>query len=83
MSCVFRLDVLEGPCDEGKYLGEGATVWDGEVAGMAKALVQGPHDRRVLILADSLAAIRAVKKARRTGKAKTGGLVRVLHEVNK
>ena len=27
-----------GPRDGGRYLGEGATVWDGEVAGMAEAL---------------------------------------------
>ena len=31
-----------GPRDGGKYLGEGATVWDGEVAGMAEALECGP-----------------------------------------
>ena len=48
------------------------TVWDGEVAGMAEALVHGPHDRHVSILADSMAAIQAVKKAGRAGKANTG-----------
>ena len=40
--------------------------WDGEVAGMTEALEQGPHDRGVLILADSMAAIQAVKKAGRS-----------------
>ena len=45
----------------GKYLGEGATVWDGEVAGMAEALEKGPRGRGILILADSKAAIQAVK----------------------
>ena len=36
--------------EAGKYPGEGATVWDGEVAGMAEALERGPRDRGVLIL---------------------------------
>ena len=31
-----------GPQDGGRYLGMGATVWDGEVAGMAEALERGP-----------------------------------------
>ena len=72
-----------GPRDGGKYLGEGETVWDGEVAGMAEALEKGPRDRGVLILADSVAAIRAVKKAGRTGKARTEELARVLREVQR
>ena len=41
-----------GPQSGGKYLGEGATVWDGEVARMAEVLEKGPRDRGVLILAD-------------------------------
>ena len=32
-----------GPRDGGRYLGEGATVWNGEVAGMAEALEHGPR----------------------------------------
>ena len=56
-----------GPHDGGKYLGEEATVWDGEVAGTAKALEKGPRNRGVLILADSMAEIQAIKKAGRTG----------------
>ena len=72
-------DTFEGgPWDGGKYLGEGATVWDGEITGMAEALGKGPRDRGVLILADSKAAIQAVKKAGRTGRARTGELVRVI-----
>ena len=50
---------------------------------MTEALQKGPCDRGVLILADSVAAIRAVKKAGRMGKARTGELARVLREVKK
>ena len=75
-------DTFEGgPRDGGKYLGEGTTVWDGEITGMAEALGKGPKDRRVLILADSKVAIQAVKKAGRTGKVRTGELVRVIKEI--
>ena len=63
-----------GPRDGGRYLGEGATVWDGEVAGMAEALERGPRGRGMLILADSMAAIQAVRKAGKTGKARSGEL---------
>ena len=45
-----------------------ATVWDGEVAGMAEGLASIPKNRngkRVLILADSKAVIAAVRKAGR------------------
>ena len=72
-----------GPCDRGRYLGEGATVWDGEVVGMAEALERGPQGRGMLILADSMAAIQAVKKAGKTGKARSNELVRVIKEVRK
>ena len=53
------------------------------VRSFVEALEKGPQDRGVLILADSRAAIQAVKKAGRTGKARTGELVRVLGEVRK
>ena len=46
-----------------------ATVWDGGVAGMAAGLARMRSEKKVIILADSKAAIAAVKKARRTGKA--------------
>jgi len=75
----------EGPRDGGRYLGTGATVWDGEVAGMAEALECGPRrpEGGMLILADSMAAIQAIKKAGKTGKARTGELVRVMREVRR
>ena len=77
-------DTLQaGPRNGGRYLGEGATVWDGEIAGMAEALERGPRGRGMLILADSMAAIQAVKKAGRTGKARSRELVSVMKEVRK
>lgn len=57
----------------GNNLGEGTTVWDGEMARMAEALEQRPRDQGILILADSQAAIQAVKKAGRVGKASLSG----------
>ena len=52
-------------------LGKLATVWDGEVAGMRKALEEVGRDRKILILLDSQAAIAMVKKVGQTGKART------------
>ena len=63
------------------YLGKGAMVLGGEVAGMAGALEKGPRDRGVLILADSMAAIQVVKK--QAERARTGELVRVMREVRR
>ena len=51
-----------------------ATVWDGEVAGIRGALEHTPMDSRVLILADSRAAIAVVRKAGRLGRAIIGDL---------
>ena len=71
-----------GPWDGGRYLEKGATIWDGEAAGMAEALERGPQGMGVLILADSMIAIQAVKKAGRTGISKIphqGGRTRGPH----
>ena len=70
-----------GPQDGGMYLGEGATVWGGELAGIAEALERGPRGRGILILADSMAAIQAIKKAGKTGKARSRELVRVMRQM--
>ena len=45
-------------------IGDVATVWDSEVAGMAEGLDRARRggERRILILADSKAAIAAVEK---------------------
>ena len=51
--------------------------------GMAEALEHGPRSKRMLILADSMAAIQAVKKAGKMGKARSRELVRVMREVQK
>ena len=50
---------------------------------MAEALEHGPRGRGMLILADSMAAIQAVKKDGRTGKARSRELVRVIKEVRR
>ena len=54
-------------------IGDVAMVWDGEVAGMTGGLKRTKvmREGKVLILADSKAAIAAVKKAGKTGKART------------
>ena len=63
-------------------IGDVATVWDREVAGMAEGLARLPRDgRKVLILADSKAAIAAVRKAGRTGKARSHHLRKVVNEI--
>ena len=56
-------------------------MWDGEVAGMAEGLASLPHDgRKLLILADSKkAAISAVKRAGRMGKARSRHLEKVVN----
>jgi len=62
-------------------LGKLATVWDGEVCGVRGALEDAPSETNVLILSDSQAAIAAVKKAGKTGKARTADLRKVMMEI--
>jgi len=62
-------------------LGKLATVWDGEVSRVREALEDAPSETNVLILSDSQAAIAAVKKAGRTGKARTRDLKIVMEEI--
>ena len=57
----------------GATIGRTATVWDGEVNGILNGIRSTTSEQKVLILSDSQAAIRAVKKARRTRKARTEG----------
>ena len=59
---------------EGATLDKLATVWDGEVCGIRGALEDVPSETNLLILLDSQAAIAAVKKADRIGKARTRDL---------
>ena len=59
-------------------MGVMATDWDGEIAGIVGAIENFERKERILLLADSRAAISAVKKAGRTGKARTRELVKLM-----
>ena len=65
----------------GVILDKLATVWDGEVCGVRGALEDAPSETNILILSDSQAAIAAVKKACRTGKASTRDLKIVMEGI--
>ena len=52
-----------------------------EAAGMASGLARVREEKKVLILADSKAAIAAVRKAGRTGRARSRDLQRVVNTV--
>ena len=64
-------------------IGDVATVWDGEDAGMAGglSLTRTTQEKKVIILADSKAAIAAVKKAGKTGKARSRHLRRMVNMI--
>jgi len=53
-------------------------VWDGEVCGVRGPLEDAPSETNVLIQSDSQAAIASLKKAGRTGRARTADLRRVM-----
>ena len=55
-------------------IGDVATLWDGAVAGMADGLARVTQEKKALILADSKAAIAAVRKAGRMGRARSRDL---------
>ena len=63
------------------HVGETATVWDGEIEGMARAVESFEKGERILLLVDSRAAISAVKKAGRMGKARTRELVGLMRTI--
>ena len=54
---------------------------DSEVAGMAGGLTKVRREKKVLILADSKAAIAAVRKAGRTGKTRSRHLREVINRI--
>ena len=60
------------------HVGGTATVWDGESMGMAEAVENFERGEKILLLADSKAAISAVRKAGRTRKARTRDLARLM-----
>ena len=60
-------------------VGSIATVWDGEVAGIRQALMVAP-DVDLLVLSDSTAALRAIKRAAEGWRGRSRDLVEVLDE---
>jgi len=74
---------VEGLAGSKEGMGRLATVWDGEVVGMRGGIQMVPEDHKILLLSDSQAAIAAVRKAGRTGRARTGELKEVVEEIRK
>ena len=64
-------------------IGEVAIVWDGEIVSMAEGLdkTRSMQEVKVLILADSKAAIIVVKKAGKVGRSRTRHLQRVVNTI--
>ena len=75
--CVAGAAFVVGPegtdSEAGISIGDIATVWDGEVAGIAGGLARARQNeqQRILILSDSKAAIAAVRRVGRTGRARS------------
>ena len=63
------------------YVGQRATVWDGEIRGIKKLIHGMRNEGDILILADSQAAIAAVKKAGRAGSARTKDLAEIINSI--
>lgn len=76
-----------GWCSEGGTvkgcvgLGRMATVWDGEIAGLCKAVESSPGHWKVLVLTDSQAPISATVKAGRRGSHRTADLGKLLRQI--
>ena len=67
----------------GKAIGKITTVWDGETNGILNGISRHGGETKLLVLSDSQAAIMAVKKAGKVGKARTSDLRKVIEEVAK
>ena len=63
-------------------VGSIATLWDGEVAGIPQALRMAP-DVDMLVLSDSMAALRAIKRGADRGRGRSRDLVEVVDEVGR
>ena len=63
-------------------VGNIAAVWDGEVAGIRQALRMAP-DVDVLVLSDSTAALRAIKRAADRGRGRSRDLVEMVDKVGR
>ena len=64
-------------------LGKRATVWDGEIMAINEALKLNEGDEKVAILSDSQAAIMAITKAGRRGRANTRELKEIVDKIQK
>ena len=62
-------------------VGKTVTVLDGEIAGIRGALDEAEMGDRLLILTDSRVAIAAIRKAGRSGKARTTDLREVVNAI--
>ena len=63
-------------------VGDIATVWDGEVAGIRQALRMA-SDVDILVLSDSTAALPAIKRAAGSGHCRSRDLLEVVDEVGR
>ena len=68
--------ILEGSSQVGKIV----TVWDGEIRRVYEALKEMRKESRVLVMTDSQVAIVTIRKAGRTGTARTEDLAGVIKE---
>jgi len=74
---------IEGLAGSKEGMRKLATVWDGKIVGMRGGIQIVLEDHKILLLSDSQAAIAAIRKAGRTGRAQTGELKKVVKEVRK
>ena len=74
---------VEGLAGSKERMGRLAMVWDSEIVGMRGGIQMVPEDHKILLLSNSQAAIAAVRKARRTGRARTVELKEVVKKVRK
>ena len=63
-------------------VGDSATVWDGEVAGIRQA-IRMALGVDILVLSDSTAALQAIKPLARSGRSRSRDLVEVVDEVHR
>ena len=64
-------------------IGKLATAWDRVIVEMRSGMQMAPEDQKILVLSDSQAAIAAIRKAAKTGRARTGELKEVMEGVRR
>ena len=62
-------------------MGRLAIVWDSKIVEMRGGIQMVPEDHKILLLSDSQVAIAAIRKAGRTGRARTRKLKEVVKEI--